>query len=197
MDPISTAQAAIAGGADVIQLREKALSDRPLLDLARRLRALTLETETLLIVNDRPDVAALANADGVHVGQDDLPVDQARRIIGGDKLVGLSTHSPEQARAATVAGADYIGVGPMFASQTKSVRDVPGLALLRQVARKVEIPTVAIGGITADNVAEVVAAGGRCVAVCQAVIAAADPQTAARAILQQLEEPPALLGENQ
>ena len=140
----------------------------------------------LLIINDRPDVAALCGADGVHVGQDDLPVADARRIVGAGRLVGVSTHTLAQARPAAADGADYIGVGPMFATATKDAGPVAGPQLLRQVAAEVPLPHVAIGGITADNVAQLVAAGARRVAVCSAVIAAADPQAAARAIVEQL-----------
>lgn len=189
-DPTVTAHAAIAGGADCIQLREKDLSDRQLWELARRLRALTLQAEALLIVNDRPDIAALVDADGVHVGQDDLPVAEARRIAGGDRLVGLSTHSIEQARSAVTTGADYIGVGPMFASPTKAATPVAGPALLEQVAGEIDTPHVAIGGVTADNVGRLVDAGACCVAVCQAVIATDDPKAAAAAIRKRLLPPP-------
>ncbi len=185
-DPIVTAHAAIDGGADCIQLREKDLSDRQLLTLARRLRSLTLEAGTLLIVNDRPDIAALARADGVHVGQDDLPVDEARRVAGADRLVGLSTHTPDQARAAAAAEADYIGVGPMYATPTKAATAVAGPDLLRYAATEIAIPHVAIGGVTAENVGALAAAGCDRVAVCQAIIAAADPKTAARRIKNEL-----------
>ncbi|NQU76203.1 MAG: thiamine phosphate synthase [Planctomycetes bacterium] len=185
-DPVVTAHAAIAGGADCIQLREKNLPDRQLWDLARRLRALTLQTETLLIINDRPDIAAVVQADGVHVGQDDLPVAEARRIVGGDKLVGLSTHSIDQARAAVAAGADYVGVGPMFPSHTKAAAPVAGISLLKQVAAEIDVPHMAIGGITPDNIGQLAAAGGCCVAVCQAILTADDPQVVCRAVKEKL-----------
>jgi thiamine-phosphate pyrophosphorylase len=184
-DPVVAAHAAIAGGVDCIQLREKDLPDRQLLELARRLRAVTIQSETLLIINDRPDIAALVNADGVHVGQDDLPVAAARAAVGGDRLVGLSTHSIEQARQAVEAGADYIGVGPMFPTLTKAAGPIKGAALLSDVAAEIDIPHVAIGGINADNAAELAEAGGRCIAVCQAILGAADPQAAARAIKER------------
>jgi thiamine-phosphate pyrophosphorylase len=122
----------------------------------------------------------------VHVGQDDLPVAAARRVIGGDKLVGLSTHTLEQARAAENAGADYIGVGPMFASPTKAISPTPGPALLKAVIAEIKLPAVAIGGVTARNVGTLIDAGGRCVAVCQAVISEADPNAAAREIKDKL-----------
>jgi len=185
-DPVVTAHAAIAGGVECVQLREKNLTDLQLLELARRLRAVTIQSETLLIINDRPDIAALVNADGVHVGQDDLPVAAARAAAGGGRLVGLSTHSIEQARRAVDAGADYIGVGPMFPTVTKAAGPIKGAGLLKDVATQIEIPHVAIGGVNADNVAELAEAGGRCVAVCQAILGAEDPKAAARTIKQRL-----------
>jgi len=188
-DPVITAGAAVAGGADCIQLREKHLTDRRLLGLARRLRALTRETGTLFIVNDRPDIAAVTGADGVHLGADDLPAAETRRILGADKLVGLTAHSLAEARAAAAAGADYIGVGPMFPSPTKAAVPAAGAPLLAEVLREVETPAVPIGGITAGNVEELVAVGARRVAVCQAVIAAADPAAAAREIAERLPPP--------
>lgn len=142
--------------------------------------ALTLQAGVLLIINDRADIAAAVGADGVHVGQDDLPVAAARRIVGGNKLVGASTHSLEQALAAQEAGADYIGVGPMFASSTKSISEIPGPPLLKAVAAEIQIPFVAIGGITAKNVDKLVKNGCKCLAISAAIIAAADPEAAAR-----------------
>ncbi|NLF32410.1 MAG: thiamine phosphate synthase, partial [Planctomycetes bacterium] len=181
-DPLVTAHAALAGGADCIQLREKTLGDRPLLDLARRLREVTARAGALLIVNDRPDIALLADADGVHVGQDDLPVGAVRTVLGGDRLVGLSTHSVDQARRAVEAGADHIGIGPMFATATKDAGPVQGPALVADVLAAVDLPHVAIGGITAANAPQLAAAGARCIAICAAVIGADDPQAAAAAI---------------
>ncbi|NLF29845.1 MAG: thiamine phosphate synthase [Planctomycetes bacterium] len=181
-DPLVTAHAALAGGADCIQLREKALGDRPLLDLARRLREITAQAGALLIINDRPDIAAVADADGVHVGQDDLPVDAVRAAIGGDRLVGLSTHSVDQARRAAEAGADYIGIGPMFATATKDAGPIQGPSLVCDVLAAVDLPHVAIGGITAANAPALARAGARCIAVCSAVLGADDPQAAAAAI---------------
>ena len=180
-DPVVTAHAALAGGADCIQLREKTLGDRPLLELARRLREVTAQAGALLIINDRPDIALLADADGVHVGQDDLPVDAVRAAIGGDRLVGLSTHSVDQARRAVEAGADYIGIGPVFPTTTKDAGPVRGPSLVTDVVAAVDLPHVAIGGITADNAPDLAAAGARCIAVCGAV-ADDDPQAAAAAI---------------
>ncbi|HVP11900.1 MAG TPA: thiamine phosphate synthase [Phycisphaerae bacterium] len=175
----------IAGGADAIQLREKSLTDRELLRRARELRELTGAHGALLFINDRPDIARLAGADGVHVGQDDLPVSEARRIGGGAMLVGKSTHSVEQARRALAESPDYIAVGPMFASKTKPDIGVQGPRLLAEVAKLTDLPIVAIGGIDETNAATLKPRGPLRVAVCQSVISAPDPMTAAR-ILRDL-----------
>lgn len=189
-DPIHTAGEALAGGVDCIQLREKTLPGRALLELARRLRELTTQHQALLIVNDRPDVATLTGADGVHLGQDDLPIDAARRIVGPGKLIGLSTHSVDQATAAAEAGADYIGVGPMFPTATKHAGPALGPDLLRDVLGAVDIPAAAIGGVNADNVGQLVEAGATRVAVSSAICAADDPRAAAQAIREQLPDAP-------
>ncbi|MGZ4353085.1 MAG: thiamine phosphate synthase, partial [Gaiellaceae bacterium] len=122
-------EAALAGGVDVVQLRDKDASDDELVEAGRRFRRLTREAGALLVVNDRPDLAVACDADGVHVGQDDLPVAEARAVVGPKRLVGLSTHSPEQIRAAR--GVDYLGVGPVFATPTKPGREPVGLELVR------------------------------------------------------------------
>jgi len=178
----------VAAGVDVLQLRDKQLDDRTLLDRARRLRRLTIGTPVRFIMNDRPDLALLAEADGVHVGQDELNVAAARRIVGAGRLVGVSTHSLEQARQAATDGADYIGVGPVFPSTTKNFVEFPGLDLVRVVARETVLPAFAIGGITVDNVEEVVRAGLRRAAVGGAVLNAADPQAAVAALRRRLSE---------
>jgi thiamine-phosphate pyrophosphorylase len=167
----------------VLQLRDKNLPDRQLLDRARTLRAITRGTSTLFIMNDRPDLAALSGADGVHVGQDELTVKDARRILGPDGLVGVSTHSVEQARSAVLDGADYIGVGPTFPSGTKKFAEFTGTALLRAVAPEIRLPAFAIGGIDAKNLSEVLATGFTRVAVSGAVTTANDPATAASELL--------------
>lgn len=174
-----TVEAVIAGGADAIQLREKSMPDGRLLELARRLRGITAGRGALFIVNDRPDIAALAGADGVHVGQTELPCREARKIVGADRIVGVSTHKIEQARTAVADGADYIGVGPMFRSATKPRDFVAGSEYLRQVAAEIPIPAAAIAGITPGNVDQLTAVGCRCVAVCSAIISAADPKAEA------------------
>ncbi len=180
------AGALIEAGVHVIQLRDKRLDDRRLLQRARRLRELTRQRDTLFIVNDRPDLAALALADGVHIGQEELSVKDARAIVGPETLVGVSTHSIEQARQAVLEGANYIGVGPTFPSDTKQFEQFPGVELLKAVADEIRLPAFAIGGITADNLAEVLAAGFTRIAVSGAVTAAPDPAAAAEGLLAHL-----------
>ena len=180
------ARAALAGGGDVIQLREKNVSDDVFLAFAAELRELTDEMGKLFIVNDRPDIAAIVGADGVHLGQHDLPIAEARRLLRPGAVVGRSTHSIEQARAAVNEGADYVSVGPVFRTATKDAGAPVGPDLLKDICREITVPVVPIGGITADNVAEVVSAGARRVAVCSAVCDQDDPRQAARAIRDQI-----------
>lgn len=155
----------VDAGVDIIQFRDKALGDKPLLERARQLRALTWGTKTLFVMNDRPDLAVLSRADGVHVGQEELSVKDVRAIVGTRMLVGVSTHSIEQARAAVLAGASYIGCGPTFPSTTKSFDAFPGLDYLHQVAAEIQLPAFAIGGITDKNLSTVLATGIRRVAL--------------------------------
>jgi thiamine-phosphate pyrophosphorylase len=179
---------ALDGGCGMIQLREKSIPDRELLALARQVRDWTRAAGALLIVNDRADISVLADADGVHVGEDDLSVAEARRIVGPDRLVGVSTHSLDQARAGVLAGADYLGVGPVFPSQTKEFETLAGLDYVRQVAAEIALPWFAIGGIDVGNIGEVAAAGGRRMAVSRVVGQAADPAAAARELNQRLQD---------
>jgi thiamine-phosphate pyrophosphorylase len=169
-----------AGGVDVIQLREKSLSDHELIDRARNVRRWTRNAGVLFIMNDRPDIARLVEADGVHLGQDDLSVKEARYILGADALIGVSTHSVAQVRQAVLDGADYLGIGPIFSSTTKSFEELPGLALIRAATEKTSLPAFALGGIGPNNAAEVVAAGARRIAVSAAILRADDPGLAAR-----------------
>ena len=179
----------VDAGVHVLQLRDKRLEDRRLLGRARRLRELTRGTGTLCIVNDRADVAALSRADGVHVGQQELTVKDARAIVGPDALVGVSTHSIEQARQAVLDGANYLGVGPVFPSGTKPFDEFPGPKLLCAVAAEIRLPAFAIGGIALENLPEVLATGFRRIAVSGAVAAAADPAAAAKQLLAALDAP--------
>jgi thiamine-phosphate pyrophosphorylase len=173
-------RAIIAAGVGMIQLRDKNLCDRELLAHAKKLREIchspTAEAEgCLLIVNDRPDIATTVDADGVHLGQEDLPVKAAREILGPRKIIGVSTHSIEQARQAVLDGVDYIGVGPTFPSTTKSFEDFPGTALLKQIADEISLPAFAIGGIMLENLPEVLATGINRVAVSGAITKADEP----------------------
>jgi thiamine-phosphate pyrophosphorylase len=181
-----TVREAVEGGADVIQMREKSMDDRTLLQRARALRELTRRLGALFIVNDRPDIARLAEADGVHLGQEDLPLAEARRLLGPDALIGVSTHNLAQLRRAILEGASYVGVGPTFSSQTKTFEALAGLDFVRQALAETSRPAFVLGGITLENVAQAVAAGARRVAVSQAVCAAEDPRAAAQALRRAL-----------
>jgi thiamine-phosphate pyrophosphorylase len=177
---VGTVKEAILGGAQMIQLREKNLDDRALLARARDIRKLTQASGVLFIVNDRPDIARLVEADGVHLGQDDLPVQEARRVLGPEALIGVSTHNLEQVRQAILDGANYVGVGPTFPSQTKEFDALAGLEFVQQAMAETSLPAFAIGGIDVNNIAKVRAAGARRVAVSHAVCAAEDPRYVAR-----------------
>lgn len=181
-DPADVAAAAVRGGAEMIQLREKEMDDRELLGLARRLRAVTAEAGALFIVNDRVHVAAAADADGVHLGPADLPLPAARRLLGAGAILGATTHRIEDARQAVADGADYIGVGPVFATATKPAEPVAGCEYVRAVAAEIHVPFFAIGGISAETIPAVVEAGASRVAVCSAVISTTDVEAAARRI---------------
>ena len=185
-DPVQVAAAAIRGGADAIQLRDKTGPAKTLCDVARRLLEVTRPSGIPLIINDRADVALAAGASGVHLGQDDLPLADARRLLGPERLIGRSTHSLEQALAAEAEGADYIGCGPVFPTPTKPDAGSVGTALVTSVAARVRIPVVCIGGIDTGNVERVVAAGAVCVAVVRAVCRAADPEAATRQLKHRL-----------
>lgn len=182
-----TARAAIAGGADAIQLREKDLPDSQVLAMAAELRELCDETGKIFLMNDRADIAAIVGADGVHLGQGDLPIAEVRRLLRPDAVVGRSTHSIEQSRAAVNEGADYISVGPMFPTTTKDRKPV-GPGLLAQALAEIPLPIVAIGGIGVGNVGELVKMGARCVAVSSAICSADDPKAAAEAIKKQFPQ---------
>jgi thiamine-phosphate pyrophosphorylase len=199
-------RAAIAGGVDVVQLRDKRLSDEELTEVVRTAHTICEQEEVLLIVNDRPRVALAAGADGVHVGQEDMAVAQVRELVGPDLLIGLSTHAPAEITAAaeaeagtgTAGGAaagaghggaadvDYIGVGPVHATPTKPGRPAVGLELVRYAAGHSRLPFFAIGGLDAGNVEAALEAGARRVAVVRAVANAADPELAARTMREAL-----------
>ncbi len=181
--PEAVAASILDGGCAVLQLRAKSLGDRELLALADRLRGLCRRSGVPFVLNDRPDIAVLVEADGVHVGQDDLPPGAVRRVVGERMAIGVSTHDLDQAACAAADGADYIGYGPVFATRSKANPDpVVGLGGLRAVVARVGIPVVAIGGIDEANVASVAATGARYHAVIGALSGAADVAAAARAL---------------
>jgi thiamine-phosphate pyrophosphorylase len=178
----------VQAAADMIQLRDKQLPDRQLIERGRLLRAITSGENTLLVINDRPDLAVLLRADGVHLGQEDLSVKDARSIVGPDALIGVSAHTPEQARQAVLDGANYLGVGPTFPSGTKHFAEFPGLELLRAVAADIRLPAFAIGGIDKHNLAEVLATGFQRIAVAGAVLSAPDPRAATAELVAALND---------
>ena len=176
-------EAALAGGVDMLQLRDPALDDRALLQVAGRWRAACDRHGALLWVNDRADLALAAGADGVHVGQDDEDVAAVRERVGDDVLIGLSTHSPEQLDAGVDSGADQLSVGPVWETPTKPGRPAAGLAYVRHAAaRRPPVPWFAIGGIDRANAPEVAEAGAERVVVVRAVRDAPDPGAAAAAL---------------
>lgn len=175
-----------AGGVDMVQLREKCLPDRELLDRARKVRRWTRDAGVLFIMNDRPDLARLADADGVHLGQDDMPVHQARRIGGPDAIIGVSTHNIEQVRRAVLDGADYIGIGPVFPSSTKEFTELAGLDFVRAATAETTLPAFALGGITCVNVDQVIAAGATRIAVSSELCGADEPRPVAEELRAKL-----------
>jgi thiamine-phosphate pyrophosphorylase len=181
--------AALRGGVDVVQLRDKDASDDDLVRAAESIRSACTAYGALFVLNDRPDLVAACGADGVHVGQRDASVADARAIVGDESLVGLSIETEAQLDA--IAGADYLGVGAVFATPTKTESVAGGLGLVRATAARVTIPWFAIGGIELANVAEVVEAGAPGIAVVRAICDADDPEAAARALRAALAEPPA------
>jgi thiamine-phosphate pyrophosphorylase len=179
--------AALRGGVDMVQLRDKELDDEALLQAAARFRALCDDHGALFWLNDRPDLALAAHADGVHVGQDDQAPAEVRELIGDRMLIGLSTHSPEQFDAALRSEADQLSVGPVWETPTKAGRPAAGLEYVRYAAEHGgDAPWFAIGGIDEGNVGEVVEAGARRVVVVRAIRDAADPEAAARALREAL-----------
>jgi thiamine-phosphate pyrophosphorylase len=182
-DPVALARILLEAGARILQLRLKDVGSRDFLAAARAIVALCRAHGALLIVNDRADIAKLAGADGVHVGQDDLPLADARAIVGADAIVGISTHSVEQARSAAAGGADYIGFGAIYSGGLKQVANAQGLGRLRAVRAAVSLPIVAIGGITEATMPEVLAAGADAAAIITDVVCAGDIPAKVRALL--------------
>jgi thiamine-phosphate pyrophosphorylase len=185
--PLEWLRAALRGGVDLVQLRDKTLDDAGLVAAAGAFREAATEAGALFILNDRPDLVAACDADGVHVGQDDLPPAQARAIVGPDRIVGHSTHAPAQAdRAESDVDVDYLAVGPVHATPTKPGRPAAGLDYVSYAARTVTKPWFAIGGLDAGNVDAVVARGAERIVVVRAITEAADPEAAARVLGERL-----------
>ncbi|MBU4564070.1 MAG: thiamine phosphate synthase [Desulfarculus sp.] len=181
------ARLAIAGGAGVIQFRQKQGSTRQMIETARHMLAICRGHKAKLIINDRLDVALAAGADGVHLGQDDFPLDQAREILGPDKIIGGSASSVEEAALCRAGGVDYIGLGPVYPTTSKAdAGPAGGLDLLRRVSREFGLPVIAIGGVNAARAAEVMGAGAHGMAVISAVCCQADPQEAAAELLRAM-----------
>jgi len=183
-------RAAVAGGVQVVQLREKHLDDGELTAVAHAAQALCERLEALLIVNDRPTVAIEVGADGVHVGQQDMPVGEVRELVGPDMLIGLSTHAPGEIDAVDAAVVDYIGVGPLHETPTKPGRPAVGLELVRYAAERSPVPFFAIGGLDAGNLQEAIDAGARRAVVLRAIANAEDPQGAASELRDLLDAVP-------
>lgn len=178
--------AVIEAGVGMVQLREKALTDKELIATARVFAEACRDNGALFIVNDRLDVALLSGADGVHLGQDDAQPDDVRRIAGSDFIIGLSTHTPAQIDAANKTSADYIGVGPIHETPTKPGRPAVGLDLVRYAARAAQKPFFAIGGIDRSNASSVIDAGAQSISVLRAISSAADPAAATRELLDAI-----------
>ena len=178
--------AVLAGGCRLVQLREKTMPPAGLLPLAQALRRRCREAGALFIVNDRVDLALAVEADGAHVGQDDLPAREARRLLPPPMILGVSTHNPDQARRARDDGADYVAVGSMFPTGSKIGFELVGPELVRRVRADIPVPLVAIGGITRDNVGQVIEAGADAVAVISAIGNAQDPAAAVRDFLETI-----------
>lgn len=182
-EPVALAALLLGAGARILQLRLKDATSREFLAAAREIVRLCRARGALAIINDRADIARLAEADGVHVGQEDLPARMAREVVGAGRIVGVSTHNVEQARAAQADGADYIGFGAIYSGGLKNVANAQGLERLRAVRAAVDIPIVAIGGITEATMPAVLAAGADAAAIITDVVRAADPTAKARALL--------------
>jgi len=182
-------EATLRGGADVLQLREKHLSDREILRRARWTADACLDAGCLFIVNDRSDVAVAVDADGVHVGQDELSISDARAVLRSGQILGVSTHTLLQAQAASMDGADYIGVGPTFPTATKLFSEFPGLELVTEVSRNLQIPAFVIGGVGIENIKVVRQAGGTRVALSSSILGSENPESTVRELRRQLRNP--------
>lgn len=188
-DLFATVEGALAGGVRAVQLREKDISPRDLLELARAMRGLTDRYGAKLIINDRADIALAAGADGVHLGEAGIPADAARRVLGDGSIIGVSCHSRESALAAEKAGADFITFGPVYHTPSKAAYGAPaGLELLAEAVSLLSIPVFALGGIKRENTPDTLATGAAGIALISAIIAAENPKEEARAFLSLLAQ---------
>ena len=187
-DLLGTVEAALKGGIAIVQYREKTANDDERLEIAKKMRSLCHQYNALFIVNDRVDIAAAADADGVHLGQQDLPMDAARQILGPDRLVGRSTTNPKELKRALDENADYIGVGPVHATPTKPGKAAAGNEYVRYAAEHATMPWFTIGGLNADNLGPTLEAGATRVAVVRALMQADDPTAVAQSLTKQTQQ---------
>ncbi len=180
---------AIAGGADTIQYRQKSGSTREMIEIARNMKRLCSEADVTFIVNDRLDVAIAAEADGVHLGQDDFPIPMARELLGEGRIIGGSAATLDEARKCLSEGADYVGFGPVYPTSSKDdAGPVSGIDILKQVVEIIPLPIIAIGGVGAENIPDVMRAGAHGIAVISAVCCQDDPEEATRSLYQALNK---------
>ncbi|HEX9137793.1 MAG TPA: thiamine phosphate synthase [Nitrospirota bacterium] len=187
VNPAQAMSEALEAGVRFFQYRNKRGTRREIYEISLQLIPLAREAGALFIVNDHADIALAVEADGVHLGQDDLPIEHARNLLGSGKLIGISTHSPDQAKAAKAGGADYIGFGPVFRTSTKDAGPVQGIETISVIKRMVSLPVIAIGGITLANVGEAVRAGADGVAVISSVLSAPDRKIAAVEMIREIQ----------
>ena len=179
---------AIEGGAHIIQFRDKEISDDEFNFLAEKIKKITQRENVPLIINDRANIAKSIDAEGVHLGQDDMPLKEVRGILGNDKIIGISTHNVEQALEAKKQGADYIGLGPVFETSSKEIKDTVGPEMIKEVFSLVKIPVFPIGGINLSNLDQVIKAGSKRIAVISAVIGQRDVKKSAKELLERLKK---------
>jgi thiamine-phosphate pyrophosphorylase len=179
---------AIEGGAQMVQLRDKNLGDGEFLELARRIHKITLKKNIPLIINDRVDIAKLADVEGVHLGEEDLPVKEARKILGSKKIIGASASAIKTAKAKKKEGADYIGLGPIFETGSKEIESPLGVEILKEAKRSLKIPVFPIGGINLSNLDQIISTGTKKIAVISAIFMAGDVKKATQELLIKLKE---------
>lgn len=184
---LKIASEALRGGADIIQLRHKSSDDRGFLRDAMAIKEITRKYNRPLIINDRADIARIAGADGVHLGQGDIPIEEARKILG-KKIIGISTHSVEQAKDAEKRGADYVGIGPIFKTKTKKGLSPIGLSILRPIGKTIDIPAFAIGGISLNNIKKLRNAGVSRIAVASQAIKSRDVYQSVKRLKEEVDD---------